>query len=418
MPKLNAALIYRLIYIAFGFSTMVMYTTYVVYRVEVAGLDALQLVLLGTALEVSIFLFEIPTGVVADVYSRRLSIIIGVFLFGIGHAIEGLVPVFSIILLSQVVWGIGHTFISGALDAWITDEVGARKVGPVIISGNQLEILGSLLGIPIGVWSAGQLGLSFPYFIGGGLLVVLGIFLIFSMPEHGFTPVPAKERHGWRTMFKTFNAGLRTARRSAALMVFAVAALFVGLYSEAWDRLAQPYLLQVFSFPSLGSLQLSNVQWFGVLNVIFLLVGLLANQIAKRAVDTTRGPAVARGLQLLYAGMVVSMLLFSLTGNFGVALLAMVVFNALRRVTFPLTRTWINQQIPAKSRATVLSMAGQIDALGELGGGPILGTVGRMYSMRAALVTSALVLTPVVALFQRIIAMTRTPATATKKKSR
>ncbi len=406
MRKLNAALLYRLIYIAFGFSTMVMYTTYVVYRVEVAGLDALQLVLLGTALEVSIFLFEIPTGVVADVYSRRLSIIIGVFLVGIGHAIEGILPLFSIILLSQVVWGIGHTFISGALDAWVTDEVGAKHVGPVIISGNQLEIMGSLLGIPIGVWVAETLGLSFPYFLGGGLLVLLGILLIFSMPEHGFKPVPAKERQGWRTMFKTFNAGLQTARRSPALMVFGVAALFVGLYSEAWDRLAQPYLLQVFSFPVLGSLQLSNVQWFGVLNVIFLLVGLVANQIAKRAVDTTHGPAVARGLQLLYAGMVIAMLLFSLTGQFTVALLAMVAFNALRRVTFPLTRTWINQQIPTKSRATVLSMAGQIDALGELSGGPILGTVGRLYSMRAALITSAIVLTPVVVLFQRILSLT------------
>lgn len=413
MPKLNAALLYRLIYIAFGFSTMVMYTTYVVYRVEVAGLDALQLVLLGTALEVSIFLFEIPTGVVADVYSRRLSVIIGVFLVGIGHAIEGILPVFSIILLSQVVWGIGHTFISGALDAWVTDEVGARKVGPVIISGNQLEIVGSLLGIPVGVLSAQAFGLSVPYFLGGGLLVLLGLVLIATMPEHGFTPVPAKERQGWRTMFKTFNAGLKTVRRSQALMIFAVVALFVGLYSEAWDRLAQPYLLQVFSFPALGTLELTTIQWFGVLNVIFLLVGLLANQIAKRAVDTTRGPAVARGLQLLYAGMVIAILIFSLTGNFVVALLAMVAFNALRRVTFPLTRTWINQQIPTKSRATVLSMAGQIDALGELSGGPILGTVGRMYSMRAALVASALVLTPVVALFQRIITLV-----PTNKKSR
>ncbi|MCW5874938.1 MAG: MFS transporter [Anaerolineales bacterium] len=415
MPKLNAALIYRLIYIAFGFSTMVMHTTYVVYRVEVAGLDALQLVLLGTALEVSIFLFEIPTGVVADVYSRRLSIIIGVFLVGIGHAIEGVLPAFSIILLSQVVWGIGHTFISGALDAWVTDEVGAKKVGPIIISGNQLEILGSLVGIPIGVWTAQTLGLAFPYFLGGGLLVLLGLLLIVSMPEHGFKPVPVKERQGWRTMFKTFNAGLQTARRSPALLVFGVAALFMGLYSEAWDRLAQPYLLQVFTFPALGSLELTHIQWFGVLNVIFLLVGLLANQIAKRAVDTTRGPAVARGLQVLYAGMVISMLFFSLTGNFILALLAMVAFNGLRRVTFPLTRTWINQQIPAKSRATVLSMAGQIDALGELSGGPILGTVGRLYSMRAALIASAIVLTPVVALFQRIVAMTQTPA---KKKSR
>lgn len=415
MPKLNAALIYRLIYIVFGFSTMVMYTTYVVYRVEVAGLDALQLVLLGTALEVSIFLCEIPTGVVADVYSRRLSVIIGVLLIGVGHAIEGILPVFGIILLSQVVWGVGHTFISGALDAWVTDEVGAKQVGPVIISGNQLEILGSLLGIPAGVWLAERFGLASPYFAGGALLVLLGLVLAVSMPENGFSPVPAEERQGWRTMFSTFRAGVQTARTRPALMVFAALGLFVGLYSEAWDRLAQPFLLEAFNFPSLGSIQLTTIQWFGVLNVIFLLVGLLANQIAKRAVDTSHGAPIARGLQLLYAGMVAAILLFALTRDFWIAVVAMILFNGLRRVTFPLSRTWINQQIDSRSRATVLSMAGQIDALGELSGGPILGAVGRMYSMRAALIASAFVLSPVVALFQRIIMLTRKP---NNKKSR
>lgn len=409
MPKLNAALTYRIIYFVFGFTTTLIFTTYVVYRVEIAGLDALQLVLLGTALEVSIFLFEIPTGVVADVYSRRLSTIIGVFLIGIGHAIEGLLPVFGVILLSQVVWGVGHTFISGALDAWVADEVGPRKMGPILIAGNQLDLVGSLLGIPAGVWFATQFGLAAPYFLGGGLLVLLALFLALYMPERGFKPMPAHEREGWQTMVKTFRGGIQVARLRPVLLTFAVIGLFVGLYSEAWDRLAQPYLLQSFAFPTLGNLQLSTIEWFGVLNIIFLLVGLLANQIAKRAVDTRQSRAVARGLQLLYGGMVAAVLLFSLTNSFAMALFAMVLFNGLRRVTFPLTRTWLNQQINSKSRATVLSMAGQIDALGELSGGPILGAVGRLYSMRAALVASALVLSPTVALYQRIINMTRKP---------
>ena len=62
-------------------------------------------------LEVTAFLFEIPTGVFADVYSRRLSTILGVVLIGLGFFIEGLFPVFSVVLLAQIVWGIGWTFI-------------------------------------------------------------------------------------------------------------------------------------------------------------------------------------------------------------------------------------------------------------------------------------------------------------------
>ncbi|MBX3002708.1 MAG: MFS transporter [Anaerolineales bacterium] len=407
MPKLNAALVYRLIYFIFGLSTLIILTIHVVYRVEVAGLDALQLVLLGTALEVTIFLCEIPTGIVADVYSRRLSAIIGIGLIGAGRAVEGLLPVFLVILVAQIISGVGQTFISGALDAWVTDEVGAEQVGPVLIAGNQMEILGSLLGIPVGVWVSEQIGLQAAYFAAGGLLAALVVALALLMPERGFSAVPPEQRQGWRTLFSTLRAGVQTARLRPALMVFAVIGLFVGLFSEAWDRLAQPYLLETFSFPSLGALELSTIEWFGILNVVFLLVGLLANQIAKHAVDTTHGPAMARGLQWLYAGMVVTLLVYSLTAQFGIALLAMVLFNGLRRVTFPLARTWINQQIDSRSRATVLSLAGQIDALGELSGGPLLGSVGRLYSMRAALVTSALILSPTVPLYQRIIAMTQ-----------
>ena len=119
-----------------------------IYYVTVARLDPLQLVLVGTTLEAAVFLFEIPTGVVADVYSRRLSIIIGIFMIGAGFLLEGSLPVFGAILLSQVLWGIGYTFTSGATQAWITDEVGGEEAAaPIFLRGAQFDQLGSLAGI-------------------------------------------------------------------------------------------------------------------------------------------------------------------------------------------------------------------------------------------------------------------------------
>ena len=82
-----------------------------------------ELLLVGTVLEGSIFLFEIPTGVVADVRSRRMSIIIGLILIGTGFAFEGAIPLFATVLIAQVIWGVGYTFISGAREAWIADEL-------------------------------------------------------------------------------------------------------------------------------------------------------------------------------------------------------------------------------------------------------------------------------------------------------
>ena len=73
MSKLNAIPTYYLISAVAGllFSTMGMVST--IYRVEVVGLNPLQLVVVGTVLEAAYFLGEIPTGIVADIYSRRLS---------------------------------------------------------------------------------------------------------------------------------------------------------------------------------------------------------------------------------------------------------------------------------------------------------------------------------------------------------
>src|SRR5512139_2177898 len=98
-----------------------------VYQVELVGLNALQLVLVGSTLELSAFLFEVPTGVVADVFSRRLSIIVGMFIMGAGFVVEGSFPFFAPILLAQVIWALGYTFTSGATEAWIADEVGEGR---------------------------------------------------------------------------------------------------------------------------------------------------------------------------------------------------------------------------------------------------------------------------------------------------
>jgi DHA3 family tetracycline resistance protein-like MFS transporter len=405
MKKLDASVVYLLSEFVTGLASKIMFTTYVIYRVEVAHLDPLQLVLLGTLLEGTIFLFEIPTGIVADIYSRRLSVIIGTLLIGIGHAIEGLAPIFWVIMLSQFVWGLGYTFISGAFSAWITDEVSDKRVGPIFLRGDQLSLIGNLLGIPLAVLIAAQ-SLALPYLIGGALNVALGIFMILVMPEDGFRPAPKDEREGWQSMAATFRAGLGLVRTRPALITFAVIGLIVGLYSEAWDRLAQPYLLESFSFPNINGYELSTIEWFGLLNLVFILVGIAANEIAKRRIDTSQAVSAIKALQWSYAGMVAAMAVFILSSNFYLAIGMMVIFNALRTINGPLENTWVNQQIDSRVRATVLSMNGQIDALGQLSGGPILGGIGRVLTLRAALWTSAATLATTLPLFQRLRKLT------------
>ncbi len=382
------------------------YTTYIIYRVDVLGLDPLQLVLAGTVLESTVFIFEIPTGVVADLYSRRLSSILGFGLLGLGILVEGLVPLFSILLLSQIIAGIGWTFISGAYTAWITDEVGTDKVGDLFLRADQLDILGALTAIPVAVWLA-NFNLASPYWVGGGLMIAMALFMAFFMPENGFTRAPKEERQGWQSLLAPVREGIGIIRGRSVLMLFTVIALLVGLYSEAWDRLAQPLLLENFTFPNLMGLEMDAIAWFGLLNAAVLILSLIANQIARRVVDTSQSAQLLKALQWIFMGMVLAIVVFALSGQFFVAVAALLIFDILRALSHPLSNAWLNQQIDSKLRATLLSMTGQLDALGQLSGGPFLGWIGRLRSLRTALLTAALVLSPVSGLYARIRRLTQ-----------
>lgn len=401
MNKFSASFIFLLEGFVSGFAMKLAYTTYIIYRVDVLGLDPLQLVLAGTVLESTVFIFEIPTGVVADLYSRKLSSLLGFALLGLGILIEGLFPLFSMLILSQLVAGLGWTFISGAYSAWITDEVGSDKVGALFLRADQLDNLGALLAIPLAVLLA-NINLASPYLVSGSILVSMALFMGLFMPETGFQPTPKEGRKGWQSLWTPVKEGFAILRGRQILLIFTLIALLIGLYSEAWDRLARPFLLENFAFPNLAGFEMDAIAWFGLLNAAVLLLSLLANEIAKRVVDTSQSQQLLRALQWIFAGMLVAMLIFALSGNFFLAIGALLAFDVLRGLSFPLSNAWLNQQIDSKLRATLLSMTGQLDALGQLSGGPVLGWIGRLRSLRTAILASALVLSPVSLLYGRI----------------
>src|SRR5512139_487989 len=145
--KLSARFVYMFITFSAATFFSMMFVVTSLYEATVAGLTPVQLILVGTTLEISAFLFEVPTGIVADVYSRRLSIIIGYLLMGVGFLVEGFFPAFLPILLAQVIWGLGYTFTSGATQAWISDEVGEEKANQLFLRATSVGLVASLLGM-------------------------------------------------------------------------------------------------------------------------------------------------------------------------------------------------------------------------------------------------------------------------------
>lgn len=373
------------------------WTALTLFRIEVARLDPLELVLVGTVMEATIFLFEIPTGIVADVYSRRLSVLIGTAILALSYLMQGVWLSFGAILLAQVVWGLGWTFISGAYDAWLVDEIGPERAGEAFLRGTQISRLTGLVGIGLSVL-LGSLSLYLPVLLGGLALLGLALWLALAMPETGFAPTPKGERSTWRQFFDTFRNGTQVIRTRPALLAILGVGLFVGLYSEAWDRLWQLHLLETIGLP--GFIALPAVAWFGLLNIVTTLITVWAAGVARRRVDTARAVPLTRALVSIHAVMVGGLIAYGLAGSLPVALGAFFAFTTLRALAWPLLSAWSNLHIESSVRATVLSMQSQTDAIGQIVGGPPLGAIGRA-SLRLAFLASASLLAPTVPLLAR-----------------
>jgi DHA3 family tetracycline resistance protein-like MFS transporter len=406
MRKWRAYPVYLTMQGALALFTGAIFTASSIYQVTVAGLTPLQLVLVGTTLELSVFLFEIPTGVVADVYSRRLSIIIGTFLIGLGFLVEGTFPVFWVILLAQILWGVGYTFTSGATEAWITDEIGEAAAGRAFLRGNQIDQIASLAGIGLGIL-LGSFKISLPIQIGGALIGLLGVFLILIMPETGFTPASNEDRTSWQNLAYTFREGVAVVRSRPALLTILSIGLIYGLYSEGYDRLWTKHILDQFTFPLADRFQ--PVVWIGLIRAVGMILSVGAAELARRKVQTERHAAVARASWAISAVLVISLLGFALAKTLLAAAIAIWLISMARNVIGPLYTAWVNQRLDSSVRATVISMSSQVDAIGQVAGGPVVGLIGSWLSVQAALVASALTLSPVLLLYPRALRQNNEP---------
>jgi DHA3 family tetracycline resistance protein-like MFS transporter len=376
-----------------------MVTVNLVFMVEVAGLDPLQMVLVGTVLEFSVFVFEIPTGVLADAVSRRLSVIIGHAIVGAGFLIIVVWPNFYAILLSQMIWGFGYTFISGAYAAWVSSELGVHRANEAFLRGSQLSHAAALLGIVVAVALA-HVSLALPIAAGSIGMIVLAIVLSALMREDNFQPTAARDRETWKVMQATLLSGVSEIRGRPVLVSMLIITIVFGMFSEGIDRLFTPYLIEGFEFPAVGPL--ASVTWWGIIAAVSSLFGLLATTIARSRVDLDDQFRLTNVLSVLLLGVSAGVLLLANVDDFIAVLACYWLVGALRSAYGPLMTAWLNRLLPAQTKATLFSMYGQADAIGQSFGGPVIGALAKYVSIAFALGISALSLLPTLPLYKRM----------------
>jgi MFS family permease len=389
----------------------IMFTTYALYYITTLGLNPFELLLVGMVLELTVLIFEGITGVVADTYSRRLSVIAGMFALGGGFALQGVipwldalglaVPAIAWLLFSQVVSGVGYTFISGANKAWITDEIGEERVGRLFLRANRLSLVATLIGIPVSV-GLSVAGTHLPYLTGGLLYIGLGLFLIMRMKETGFV---RPEREGpaspLREMTSTWIAGAKAVRGQPILLMMVAVTVFGGAASEGYDRLWEAHLITGIGFPASPSMPMAV--WFGIISALIAFLSLFVVRFAEKRLDVSSKRVVLVGMLVLTGLRIVAIASFALAPNFAWALGSLLAVGMIGTLSGPIYDTWLSLNIESRVRATVLSMLGQADALGQTGGGPLVGWVGHRFTVRASLLVAAALLSPILVVFTRAL---------------
>lgn len=341
-------------------------------------LSAFQLVFLGTVFEAAIFLGEIPTGVVADVYSRRLSVVISYVMGGAAFIMSGLVGGYSLLIVSQILVGLASTFRSGAETAWITDELGSAEAAePMILRRGQWELLAGVAGMLAFAGLAALVSVSAAIVATGVLMTAWGLVLPFVMPERGFE---RSDTEGWAEFASTLALGWRQVRRVRALTIVAAVVFIGGLAKEVIDRLDVRRLVDM-GLPE----DLNPAVVVGVLVAIRLLLASALLSVARRRV---RGQSVVPALGAMLAGTAVGIALLAHVELLAVAGLGLILQGGLQTATEPLVALWTNTFAPSSARATIHSFIGQGESIGEVLGGLALGTVAQVFTVPIAMTIS------------------------------
>jgi MFS transporter, DHA3 family, tetracycline resistance protein len=130
-----------------------------------------------------------------------------------------------------------------------------------------------------------------------------------------------------------------------------------------------------------------------------MILSLIAVDVIKRHLERTGKLEKVWLLLIINLLMVITLFLFAIANEFFIASSLYIVFYTVRRINQPIYRAWLNEYIETKVRATVLSFYGQLDSLGQIIGGPIIGYITLRTSISFGIMISSFILSPVLILY-------------------
>jgi MFS family permease len=351
-----------------------------------AGLSNLEAFAANAFFTAGMVIFEVPTGIVADTVGRRASYLLGTLtltastlLYVMLWQIEA--PFWQWAIVSLLL-GLGFTFFSGAVEAWLVDALTATgftgQMESVFGRGQVVTGAGMLTGSVAGGFIAEQASLGAPFVIRGVILIVMFVVAFRLMHDVGFTP--EKGGRPLTEMRKIASASIDYGWRVPAVKWLMVEALFTGGVGIYGFYALQPYLLELYGDPQ--AYQVAGLA-AAIVAGAQILGGLVAPWIRRGFHRRTSALIAMAGLSAVTLALVGSI------ENFWVVIGLTVVWGLLFAASMPIRQTYINGLIPSRQRATILSFDSMMASSGGVWAQPVLGRAADVWGYGPSYLISA-----------------------------
>lgn len=353
-----------------------------------AGLTNFQAFLANAFFTLGQVLFEVPTGIIADSFGRRISYLLGAFTLTVSTVLYFLMwkihgPFWGWAVTS-VLLGLGFTFFSGALEAWLVDALHATGFsgsldgvfGKGQIAGGAAMLIGSIAGGVV----AQMTNLGVPYILRAAVLLLNFGTAFFLMKDLGFQP--KKTEHPLREMKGIFKRSIDLSFKNPPVRWIMLAAPFAAGVSFYVFYALQPFLLELYG----------DKTAYGIAGLVAALVAVA--QIAGGFAVPFIRKLFARRTNALLAGTVVAavlLILVSITSNFWTALVLIFLWGLIFAALAPVQQTYVNGLIPSSERATVLSFGALMGSSGGIFIQPALGKIADVWSYATSYMVAAFI---------------------------
>lgn len=353
-----------------------------------AGLDILQVFIANAVFTAGMAVFEIPTGVVADTLGRRVSFLLSVVvlvLCTLGYVVVaasgGSLFLFALV---SIFMGLGFTFYSGAVEAWLVDALWATgyqgELNSIFARGSFVSGAAMLIGTVTGGF-LGNISLFLPFVVRAALLAMVFIIAFLGMHDIGYetrvlktSAMPSEMRRVAKDNVK-YGWGQQQIRLLMAVN-FIQSAFFLWAF-YAW----QPYLLDLLDRPD-------SVWVAGVIAALVSLAMMVGNGLAEwfarfcgRRTTLLVWSAAIQSIAAIGVG---------LSNSFWVALVMLLIMMGAAGVAQPVSQAFIHQMIPSGQRATIISFSSMFGSVGSVIGQAGLGRLAQARSLASGYMVGGL----------------------------